>query len=234
MQMKHRSNAAAEKPPHPPRKNSLPFEPLPFEAYRRYLSTFVRKVLARCHSAGLHSITADDVMSEISVAYCMAYNNWKPEHNVPFAPYFMRGAQFHVNRWLKYELREIEIAPFSMNNSTATEQHGDFYELIASPEQSAEAIVQERQSIERAMKRLSPRAAKAIEILHSPPPEVVEVLLALQERASFARSRGYHQRSQPDITLTLIFNLMGLSVMERRNVYKELEDYARWTIQRNA
>lgn len=198
-----------------------------YEDWAPYIKRAAGRFLRRARAAGASTVTVDDIVSELSVAWCMARDGWNPQFNVPFGAYLARGMINHINRFLKKEIGAAQFAPYSTNARFQEDDDTELGDMLASREVSQEQFLIEKLSWERAVGELSPRAKRFIELLESPPPELYEQVTALQARAIYARERGIDSFAVKGVTGGLVLDFMGASRTERTAIYKEIKILAR-------
>lgn len=207
-----------------------------FQDHEKLLRHFAWRVLRRLHAAGAASVQIDDVFQELVVAWCKARDSFDPGLQVPFTPYLRRGMMDHINRWVSRELRQTGIVAFSLDEtSNDAEEDGTRHAIIADPNAtSAEDMVLEIEKIALARKRIEtkkringelvpPELLQFFDLLVSPPPVLYEMQKGMRARSDYARSRGLIPMPVPRrITVSMIFDLLGLSSTQRLQVNRAL------------
>lgn len=190
-----------------------------FDQHKRLIYNFAWKVQRRMHAAGARTMQLEDLVQELSIAWCVARDRWDESLNVPFTAYLMRGMQQCINRFAKYELREHAVAPFSIDEPLESgTSRGD---LI--PDDSEMATLEQKNFRDLVLRLVSSRSRRFLEILESPPREVVEQLDYLRIRAEDGRARGLHSVAPRNLNTGLVFDLLGYSRPERSQVLSEIE-----------
>lgn len=184
------------------------------------------RYLRRAHAAGARSVTLDDVISEMNVAWCIARDKFDPSLGVPFGAYLSRGMQLHVNRWIDEQVGHA-IGAFSLDETSVAD--GDEAHEWAVPDANPlpDQILEEKHLWARAMSELSTEAALFVSLLREPPPALYEEMKAIQVRSEHARSRGIPSVSPSFITGNLVLDLMGLARSDRNRIYAELKELGR-------
>lgn len=194
-----------------------------YERYARLLNQMAWRVLRRCHAAGARSMQLEDILSELNLAWCIARERWNPETGVPFAAYLARGCWNHINRWVKGEIGDATLAPYSLDHTYGNgEDDGEvtLQNFVADTARPADEVLAEAQIREQALAKLSPRARQFYELLENPPPELIREIDAVAARAAYARSRGINAIAPP--IAAQIIALMGCSETERTRIYSEI------------
>src|SRR5262245_8553728 len=102
-------------------------DPTSFKTNEKRIWAAARRVLRRVQAAGGGSIQIEDIFTELTIAGRMAQQRFKPEENpgVPFAAFLQRGMWLHINRWVKEELGEFQIAPFELDAPNGNDGEDD-------------------------------------------------------------------------------------------------------------
>lgn len=191
-----------------------------YEEHRSLIERTARRVQRRLYAAGARTVQFEDIAQELTVAFCIAAERWKPEHNVPFKAYLMRGMYNHVNRWVQSEIDARLNAEIDLDAEIGEDGGASLHELVAddnvlSPD---EALIA-KDIHEQIMARLHGRARQFISILANPPEEVMAQVTALRDRSQYARSRGINEGgARSDVASTMVLDLMGCSAQERRSI----------------
>ncbi|SER28857.1 DNA-directed RNA polymerase specialized sigma subunit, sigma24 family [Faunimonas pinastri] len=194
-----------------------------YESSQPLIRGFARKVLQRVHAAGARGVEFEDIVQELSIAWCLARDAWKAEYNVPFGAFLTRGMKNHINRFLADAIGDSHMTAISLDKNLGEDGegaslHSVFPDAAPLPEQSAI----ERDSLARVLRRLSPRARQFVELLENPPPELFAEIQAIKAKSEYARSRGINTYAPNQLTAGLIFDLMGANRVERQAIYHEV------------
>jgi hypothetical protein len=200
-----------------------------YEDHIRLVKATAARVLRRVHAAGAKTVQFEDVEGELSVAWCLARDKFDASLNVPFVAYLRRGMWNHINRWVEGELREFQIAPFELDRDFgAPDANGDIektmHDVVCDPDHKSQDEITIQGNLRAfASKKLSHKARKFIELLDNPPQPVVDVLIAMQARAKFARARGITAVVAPKgVNGSFVMDILGYSRLERQEIYSEL------------
>jgi DNA-directed RNA polymerase specialized sigma24 family protein len=195
-------------------------EEITFDQHKKIINYLARRIKRRLSAVKAHSITYEDIVQELSVAWCIARNSWDQKLGVPFVPYLRRGMYNHINRWVEREKLQRLIAPCDLdadsNDAQLHEILADEYNVPADERLIRENI---RSTI---IDRLSPRAKMFVDMLESPPPEIMTEFNAVRQRAAYGRERGLKSIAPKTIAASLIMDLMGCSYAERHSIYAEI------------
>lgn len=194
-----------------------------FGEYRRTVMRLAYKVLRRVTAAGMRAPDIEDIYQELSVAYLIAKRHYRPETQVPFGAYLMRGMYQHINRWVSDQMKQDKETAFSLDQSVLDDDEGSLGDVIPNDEKSPEDLITERDAYQQTMSKLSPRARKFIELLESPPPELVREVRAMQARAAYGKQRGFATPSLRGVTTSVVFDVMGSDRWERTKINRELK-----------
>lgn len=187
---------------------------------RRYIHKLAFKVLRRAHAAGAASLQLEDVVSELTVAWCIARDRYDPETGVPFIAYFARGAFNHVNRWIQSEITGSHA--LALDSSGSEEIENPLHETIPEDAPSPLDLVMSGQIREIARRRLSEEAWRFLTLLESPPAELVEEIRRIRARGEYARERGINTVTPTGVVASLVFDLMGFDRSRRSKILKEI------------
>lgn len=201
---------------------------LTFKASEKLIWKMAGRVMMRLKAAGARQLDREDVVQELSIAWIKAKDSWNADYGVPFPAYFVRGAWQHINRWADGISEEIQNVGPSLDATLGDEDNarslGDMIEDRTA--RSADQIVIDAERRAFVYAKLSPRAAKFLELLESPPPELYRQVDAICARASQARTNGRASWAPSYLSMSLVADLMGLDKVERRHVYAELNEVA--------
>lgn len=188
------------------------------------INSFARRVLRRV-TAAKSVITVDDIVSECTIAWCIARDNWNEASGVPFLAYLRIGMRNHINRWVEKELREHSASHLEFDKPHSENGDGDLYEVFADERADLpDDILEQNDRRAKQLSRLSPRARQFVELLDSPPKALVDILQALKARQEFAMQRGVPAAPVPKrILMTLVFRFMGATPREQTQINEELE-----------
>lgn len=197
-----------------------------FDKHIRLIHSFAYKVQARLWAAGNRTTQFEDIVSELSVAWCLARDNWSPKYEVPFTAYLKRGMINHINRWAKGEIANSGGSHMALDAPLGQDDNdGLGHEAIADPAAIVpEDMVAFKDAREKALAKMSPRTRQFVLLLESPPKCLQEVLTAMRARQEYAHERGIPRGAVPKrIMPNLIFQFMGVSRVEQTKITGELE-----------
>jgi RNA polymerase sigma factor (sigma-70 family) len=191
--------------------------------HERLIHHTARKVQRRLWSAGARSVDVQEIVQELSVAWCKARDGFDPGQNVKFSTYLVRTMYNHINAWVKDELGEAHLAAVKLDQPSCDD--GDnYHEFIGDNalEPAVDTIIREDLR-ELVYDSLSARARQFIQWLENPPVELLQTLRAMWARAEFAKQRGLPAPPVPGrITSSMVFQLMACPPYERRTIYAEI------------
>ena len=195
-----------------------------WEGNHRYIRWFASKALQRAMAAGIRGIQLDDFVQEATIAWLIACKHFDPTRGVPFIPYLKLGMQRHINRWLSDELGEAAMTPKSLDVTVGENGTTELGDLIADTSAiSADELVIRKDVRARVLGLLSPRARRYLELLESPPPELLEEMNAILAKARLGRAMGLTRFEPVRVSSDLIFKLMGAPNHERQRIHREIE-----------
>ncbi len=180
------------------------------------------KVMRRLHAAGAASVQYDDVKSELMVAWCLARDHFDPAQGVPFTPYLMRGMYNHINRWIE---REINNGRHLSLDFEADGDEGVGHMVVSDDSAPIDEALAEKQTLDRFMAKLTPRARQFMTLLAEPPAELVEIKIAIAARVRYAKDRGYPRAFSNRVSCLLVFDFMGASASERMSIMRQIKGW---------
>lgn len=192
------------------------------------ISKFASKVLRRLHQLGARSHTLDDVKQELWFAWCKACETYKPDSGASFSTYLHRGMQLYINRYIENNFEKFHdgTIALSLDGHAADGEVGTgentLAEAIADPSAAPDADFDNESCFKYALTRLSPRAQQFITILKDQPIELVEEVRRLEDKAAYAKERGITFATAHRITTPMIFDFMGASRTERKQIMDEI------------
>ncbi|TXN07948.1 hypothetical protein FV222_01555 [Methylobacterium sp. WL103] len=194
-----------------------------FEDSETQIKKAAPRYLRRAHAAGAVSVTLEDVIAELNLAWVIASQKFNPNLGVPFAAYLARGMMNHANRFIDEQIGH-SINAYSLDEGGSDDEGSERHEwLVADMGQRQDEALEDKQMYERAMSELSVPAAQFVELLLNPPPALYEELDAINARTAHARSRGIATQSPKTITGNLVLDLMGVERAERNRIYAEVK-----------
>jgi len=198
---------------------------LRFEDSEKQVRIFGRRVLNRMRAAGARTVQLEDILSELTVAWCQARDHWNSQAGVPFGAYLFRGMRNHINRWAQKEINVHNIAPYSMDAQHAQHDYeDDFHEVLtATDEPTPEDKVVGKDQAERFLLALSPNARLYIDNLMNPPDWLVAELKAMQAKAKFGRARGLTSMAPQDVNSGFVMTALGFDRAQRKAVHDEVK-----------
>jgi hypothetical protein len=183
------------------------------EDCRKLINSIAHRVFRRVRAAGGRNLGREDITSELMVAYCVARDKYDPMTGVPFLAYLRTGLFRHINRVVEHELIEdlnttvIEFETLAVSDKT-----------VAPSDQT----MIEQQFHQALLAGIDDRARLFLELLQSPPRELVEELAAVQSLAARSRERGYARSAPTTITAALVFDFMQADAAERGVINKQI------------
>lgn len=189
--------------------------------YERLIQWHARREAYKFASLRSNVMSFEDLVSEFQIVWCEASQSFDPERGVPFSAYLSRGIRIRVLELLRKEARHV--TDVSMDESLGDEDHGGLHNVLPSTTApSADDILAESQVVERFVQKLSPLTRQFLELLRFPPLELQQAVSDLQARAKYARGRGLVVTAPTHVTKTMIMDLMGLTMPERRQILGEI------------
>ena len=182
------------------------------EDCRRLINSIAYRVFRRVRAAGGRNLGREDITSELMVAYCVARDKYDPMTGVPFLAYLRNGLFRHINRVVEHELIEdlnttvIEFEALAMSDKT----------------DAPDKTMIERQFYQALLDGIDDRSRLFLELLQSPPRELVEELAAVQALAARSRDRGYARSAPTTISAALVFDFMQADAAERGGINKQI------------
>jgi DNA-directed RNA polymerase specialized sigma24 family protein len=198
-----------------------------YRDHEKLIQHTAHRVMRRIYNLGT-SAAFDDIVQELSIAWCIARRDYDPAMQVPFVPWLMRGMIQHINRWVGNEILHHNDAHIDLDADI--EEGTSAHDLIADNRKiDAETAIVRKDMRERNLARLSPIACKFLELLDNPPPALIAVLRAQKARFEYAKDRGVSVISPTNkrITAAMVFDLMGVANKDRTAINKEIEEIAR-------
>lgn len=193
--------------------------------WERVIKGSAWRYLRRAHSAGARSVQLEDVVSELSVAWCIARDKFNPDHGVPFGAYLQTGMRNHINRWIDDQIGFG--AALALDDDAYDDSATSIHEVIADGAPLQDEVISDREQFDRNVARLSPESQQFVKLLANPPPALYAEMTAIQARAEFAKARGIQTGAPAHITGALVLDLMGASRVDRNRIYHEVKSLAR-------
>ncbi|WP_062120191.1 sigma factor [Aureimonas sp. AU40] len=196
-----------------------------YEDSKKDITSFAWKVLRRAHAAGARTITLEDIVSELGIAWCEAAKRFDPTAGASFRTFLWNGMRMHINRWFETEVtrRHGEAVAASIDASQSDADDGPtLADILASDDLDPEQIAARETFYAAVLRQLSERARLFVVILREEPEEVMAEVDRLRERADFAKSRGITQPFYNRLTAALVFDLMDASAPERNAIQAEI------------
>jgi DNA-directed RNA polymerase specialized sigma24 family protein len=199
--------------------------PIQWSDWQKVVERSAYRYLKRAHAAGARSVQLADVVSELSLAWVIARDNFDPSLGVPFGAYLQLGMRNHINPWINRQIRHA--AALDLDEDHGEEDGAGLHEVIADGSPLQDDVLGDAQEFERTLSQLSPQARQFVELLANPPPALYEEMTAIQTRATFANARGIRTGVPSHITGALVLDLMGADRVERNRIYGEVKGLAR-------
>lgn len=193
----------------------------------RQINSLSFKFNRRIHRLGGKSHSIEDTRQEMWAAFCIARDKFDPEGGASFKTFLHRMIFWHMNRYIavQFEKRHEEVIAAQIGESFDGDE-GNFIHEPADPNAlDIEQVLIEASSFRQSQKKLSPGAAKFIEVLLRAPDVMADDFLALNEKAKHARNLGVRYARPPRITSSIVFDIMGVTRPDRTLIMKELNAY---------
>ncbi|OWZ90470.1 hypothetical protein B9J07_28200 [Sinorhizobium sp. LM21] len=191
------------------------------------VKSFAYKALKRVHALGAKSQTIDDVESELWIAWCIACDRYDAEAGAAFSTFLYKGMRLHINRWIEknFERFHEETVAASLDAQVDHGEDGqgaEIGELVADTAERQDERYQREDCFAYALTRLSPRAGQFLKFLKDHPPELVKMMKDLEAKAAFAKQQGVTYAQPHRITSSMLFDFMGASRVERKQIMDEV------------
>jgi DNA-directed RNA polymerase specialized sigma24 family protein len=202
-----------------------------FEDHKGLLMHWAHRVHRRVFSCGGQSTQLQDIFQECCIAWCIARDKWKPEitlddgtiKQVPFGAYLANGVRNHINRWADKEILEHGWGHLDLDAPLTGEFESDAHGVTPDQSDSAFEILERKDAREQNLECLSADARKFMEILESPPPQIMAILEAQQAKKQFAAERGLAAGFfLKKLSMSLIFDVMGANAKQRAAIMGEV------------
>lgn len=198
------------------------------------IRAFAYKVLRRVHALGARTQTVDDIESELWVAWCIACDRYDPAGGASFSTYLYAGMRLHINRWVEknFERFHGETIAASLEASYGSEDAqaangASLGEVIADTNDRQDQEYERENCFEYALTRVSDRAQMFLKFLKDHPPELVERMKDIEAKAAYAKERGVSYATPNRLTSTMIFDFMGATRVERKQIMDEVTQIGR-------
>lgn len=197
-----------------------------YEDYHRFIMQCARKGVRRLQAAGCNAVDLEDVQQQMAVTFVMCAERFKPELGYPFLAFFKRALWHNFNRFVEEQVQNI-VNPLSFD-MPLQEGDGTLSEIIPDTQiVPVDEMIEREQARRRNLNKLSPVARRVVEMIENPPKEVTEQVHALRAKAEFARQRGIVPAPVQDrLSLTHIFDALGIAAGRRHQIYKQLKEVA--------
>lgn len=195
---------------------------------KRQIEVFAHRVNRRLFAVGDKSMPLDDIRQELWIAWTNAVQSYKPESGVPFGAYLQRGMALHVRSWMRktieYRLPEVHAVSIDYTADGSDGEALGLHESVASSDDLPDQEIERRSNVKRLCEMLSPVAAKFVEILYTQPPELVEELVKVYQRADYGReAMNVIVPVQHRLTKNMIFDLLDVPRHKRDQVLAEID-----------
>lgn len=196
----------------------------------KQINAFAAKVLRRLHQLGARTHSLDDVKQELWIAWCKACEAYRPEGGASFSTFLTNGMRLHINRYVEKNFERFHDETIALS----LDQRGTGGEFVGSEDALlGDAIADSAplQNVEYdnencfayALTRLSPRAKQFVTILKDQPKELIEEVRRLEEKSEYAKERGITYATAHRLTTPMIFDFMGASRTERKQIMDEVQ-----------
>lgn len=197
---------------------------LSWKACERQIGIFAYKVLRRAHAAGLRTVEREDIIQELAFAWMTACEKYQPDQGVPFQAYLAHGMKLHINRWFKNVARVDGMTPVSLDMPSGDDSAAPLHEAFASDEDTQDITLEQQDFCEEVFARISETSRKVLELLISPPVELVQIVDANKAREEYGKTLGLKSWAPKTITLPMVFSLLGINdPRERTSCRREIE-----------
>jgi hypothetical protein len=201
---------------------------------RPQVKAFAYKVLKRVHALGAKSQTLDDIEGELWIAWCLACDRFDPTAGAAFKTFLYRGMRLHINRWIEktFERFHDETVAASLEASYGSEEASGangstLGEVIADTAERQDETFQKENCFAYALTRVSDRAKLFLTFLKDNPPELMVRMRDLEAKAAHAKELGVSYAMPHRITSAMIFDFMGASRVERKQIMDEVTQIGR-------
>ncbi len=196
------------------------------------IKAFAYKVLKRAHALGARTVLFEDVESELWVAWCLACDAYKNDGGAAFSTFLYRGMRVHINRWIEknFERNHAETIAASLDmpvGSSDSETRQTLGDLTADTHEVHDATYQREDCFAYALTRVSNRAQMFLTFLKDNPPELMVAMKDLEAKAAHAKEIGACYAMPSRITTAMIFDFMGASRAERKQIMDEVTQIGR-------
>jgi len=187
------------------------------------VNSFAYRVGRRITAAGAPAYLVEDVKQELWIAWCLARDSYNPERGASFKTFLFNGMRQHINRWVDYNVsrRHGEVIAYSLDYEMESESGSmTLQEVVASDEALPDEELMDADSWEFALRLLPPKARKFAELLKDPPESLFDELRRVQAKGEYARSQGFSMGVANHVTSSMIFDVLGVSRVERSQITK--------------
>lgn len=197
----------------------------------KQINAFAFKVLRRLHQLGARSQTIDDVKQELWFAWCKACEAYSPEGGASFSTFLTNGMRRHINRYVEknFERFHDETVALSLDQrghdpaAGGNNPEGTLADVVADQAPLHSAEIENENCFAYALTRLSPRAAQFVTILKDQPRELIDEVRRLEDKSDYAKERGITYATAHRLTTPMIFDFMGASRNERKQIMDEVQ-----------
>ena len=194
------------------------------------VKAFAYKVLRRVHALGAKTQTIEDIESELWVAWCIAAEKFDPAGGASFKTFLYQGMRLHINRWIEKSFERFHdetIAASLEAGSPDDANRGTFGEVVADTKERQDQAFQREDCFQYALTRVSDRAGMFLKFLRDNPPELMNRMKDLEAKAKHAREIGASYAMPHRLTSSMIFDFMGASRVERKQIMEEVTQIGR-------
>jgi DNA-directed RNA polymerase specialized sigma24 family protein len=197
---------------------------------RSQIKAFAYKVLKRVHALGARSVLLEDVESELWVGWCLACDAYDDNGGASFKTFLYTGLRNHINRWVEknFERNHAETVAASLDLQIGDDSSdGTLGDIIGDTGIRHDEAFQREDCFAYAMTRLSSRSQMFLTFLRDNPPELIERMNDLQAKAAYAKEIGACYAVPKRVTSAIIFDFMGASRVERKQIMDEVSQIGR-------
>lgn len=196
---------------------------------RAQVRSFAHKALRRIHALGAKTQTLDDVEGELWVAWCIACERYDPAGGAAFKTFLYQGMRMHINRWIEksFERFHDETLAISLDATHGDADDTTIGEVIPDTSMRQDEDFQREDCFAYALTRVSERSGQFLRFLKENPPELIERMKDLDAKAKYAKEIGASYATPQRLTSSMIFDFMGASRAERKQIMDEVTQIGR-------
>lgn len=192
----------------------------------RMVHAFAARVNRRLAALPKVMMSHEDVVQELWIAWCKARDRFDPSRGIPWPAYLHNGMRLHINRMIETHISRLgaKAFAFSLDSTIEGTENATLAEIIPSDDILPEYRIEERSNYREAMRLMSDPAKMFVSILNDQPQELLNEVLVAQDKAEYAAKIGAPFNAPLRITAHMVFNLMGVSQIERTRIRKEVSE----------